>query len=58
MGNALALMVESYKKLDEPELAEQSKAMLAANYPNHSYLQDGELELKQDILSWSDIWPF
>lgn len=58
VGNALALMVESYQKLDEPELAEQSKAMLATNFPSHSYLQNGELELKQDLLSWSDIWPF
>lgn len=58
VANALALMVESYTKLDEPELAEQSKAMLAANYPNHRYLEEGELDLKSDVLTWSDIWPF
>jgi len=56
--NALALMVESYIKLDESELAEQSKTMLAVNYPDHSYLQDGELDLKTDVLKWRDIWPF
>jgi outer membrane protein assembly factor BamD len=58
VGNALALMVESYNLLDEPELADESKAMLAANYPNHSYLQSGELELKHDMLKWRDLWPF
>jgi outer membrane protein assembly factor BamD len=56
--NALALMVESYLKLEESDLAEQSKQMLAANYPNHSYLQDGEIDLKTDVLKWRDIWPF
>ncbi len=58
VANALALMVESYKKLDENELAEQSQAMLSTNYPNHSYLSDGKLDLDTDVLKWSDIWPF
>lgn len=58
VGNALALMVESYKKMDEGELADQSYAMLTANFPNHSYLQDGELDLATDVLKWSDLWPF
>lgn len=58
VGNALALMIESYKKLDESELAEQSKQMLAANYPSHSYLQDGAIDLSTDVLTWRDIWPF
>lgn len=56
--NALALMVESYKTLDEAELAQQSKDMLAANYPNHTYLTEGKLDLETDVLKWSDIWPF
>ncbi len=56
--DALALMVESYKKLDEVELATQSKEMLTANFPNHSYLNDGELDLSTDVLKWEDIWPF
>ena len=56
--NALALMVESYIKMDEIALAEQSRTMLVANYPNHSYLQDGELDLKTDVLKWRDLWPF
>ncbi len=58
VGNALALMAESYEKLDEPELAEQSKQMLAANYPNHIYLLEGKLDLDTDVLKWKDLWPF
>ncbi|MEZ5470580.1 MAG: outer membrane protein assembly factor BamD [Marinicella sp.] len=58
VGNALALMSESYKKMEEPELAEQSKQMLAANYPNHRYLTEGKLDLKTDVLKWKDLWPF
>lgn len=58
VANALALMVESYKKLEEPELAEKSKQMLAANYPNHDYLIDGEIDLDTDVLKWKDLWPF
>jgi outer membrane protein assembly factor BamD len=58
VGNALALMVESYTKLDEADLAAQSKEMLALNFPNHSYLADGKLDLSTDVLKWRDIWPF
>jgi len=58
VANALALMVESYKRLDEPELAEQSKDVLVANYPNHQYLSEGELDLKSPVLKWRDVWPF
>ncbi len=58
VANALALMVESYKKLDEIELANQSKAVLVNNYPDHSYLVDGKLDLSTDVLKWRDLWPF
>ena len=58
VGNALALMVESYQKLDEADLAANSREMLAANYPNHPYLTDGELDLETDVLKWRDLWPF
>jgi len=58
VANALALMVESYKKLQEEELAEQSKQMLVENFPNHSYLADGKLDLETDVLKWKDLWPF
>ncbi|MCX7552685.1 outer membrane protein assembly factor BamD [Marinicella sp. S1101] len=56
--HALALMVESYKKLNEDELAMQSEEMLAANFPNHNYLSEGKLDLSTDVLEWKDIWPF
>ncbi|WP_223787021.1 outer membrane protein assembly factor BamD [Marinicella meishanensis] len=58
VGNALALMVESYKKMDESELANQSYAMLSTNFPNHSYLQNGKIDLETDVLKWRDLWPF
>lgn len=56
--HALALMVEAYERLDEGELAQETKAQLAANFPNHDYLQTGEVSLKTDLLNWSDLWPF
>lgn len=55
---ALALMVESYEKMEESELATQSKQMLSANYPNHAYLESGEIDLSTDVLKWRDVWPF
>ncbi len=55
---ALALMTEAYYKLEEPELAEQSKAQLAANFPNEDYLTTGKMSLKTELLDWSDMWPF
>lgn len=57
-AHAMALMAEAYVKLEEPELAQQTKAQLAANFPNHEYLQTGELSLKTELLDWSDLWPF
>lgn len=56
--SALALMIESYKKLDENDLAAQSEEMLEKNFPNHSYLNDGEIDLETDVLVWKDLWPF
>lgn len=58
VSSALALMIESYKKLDENDLAAQSQEMLAKNFPNHRYLSDGEIDLDTDVLGWQDIWPF
>ena len=57
-ANALALMVESYNMMEEPELAEQSKAQLMTDFPNHGYLQTGELDLKTELFEWTDLWPF
>lgn len=58
VDDALALMVESYEKLEEPELAEQSRQQLAANFPDNDYLQSGKLSLDTPLLKWSDLWPF
>lgn len=57
-ADALALMVSAYEKIDEPELASESKSMLAANYPDHEYLSTGEVDTDTDVLKWRDIWPF
>lgn len=57
-ANALALMIESYTKMEEPELAEQAKTQLMADFPNHSYLQNGKLDLDTALFEWTDLWPF
>ena len=38
-GDALALMVQSYKHLDDTKLAEQTLAVLKLNYPDHPYFK-------------------
>ncbi|WP_154223949.1 outer membrane protein assembly factor BamD [Marinicella rhabdoformis] len=57
-ANALALMVESYTMMEEPELAEQAKTQLMTDFPSHTYLQNGELDLDTELFEWSDLWPF
>jgi len=39
-GDALAILIRSYIMLEQPDLAEQTKKVLALNYPNHPYLTD------------------
>lgn len=58
VDDALALMVESYEKLEESELAERSRQQLQANFPDNDYLQSGKLSLATPLLKWSDLWPF
>ena len=36
-GDALAVMVESYKKLGQDKLADDAERVLKLNYPNHAY---------------------
>ncbi len=36
-GDALAVMVESYKKLGQAKLADDAERVLKLNYPNHAY---------------------
>ncbi|TBR37033.1 MULTISPECIES: outer membrane protein assembly factor BamD [Dyella] len=39
-GDALAILTRSYIALDQPKLAEQTRQVLALNYPSHPYLTD------------------
>jgi outer membrane protein assembly factor BamD len=39
-GDALAILTRSYIALDQKQLAEQTRQVLALNYPNHPYLTD------------------
>ena len=39
-GDALAILTRSYLALEQPDLADQTKKVLALNYPNHPYLTD------------------
>jgi outer membrane protein assembly factor BamD len=39
-GDALAILARSYIALKHPELAAQTRQVLAANYPDHPYLTD------------------
>ncbi len=57
-ADALALMAAAYEKLDEPELAQETKTVLATNYPNHEYLSSGEVNTETEVLTWREIWPF
>ncbi len=39
-GDALAILTRNYLALDQKTLADQSRQVLALNYPNHPYLTD------------------
>ena len=39
-GDALAILTRSYIALDQKGLADQTRQVLAANYPDHPYLTD------------------
>lgn len=55
---ALAVMAESYKQLNQTKLADSSLKVLQENYPNHNYLQDGELDTSSKLFSFKDLWIF
>lgn len=42
VADGLAIMVEAYRRLSMDELADDSLAVLQANYPDHPSLEDGE----------------
>ncbi len=58
VADALAVMTTAYKELGEDELAKTSLLVLQENYPNHSYLQGEELDLKTNVFSLKDLWIF
>jgi len=58
VADALAVMATAYKALGEDELAQSSQLVLQENYPNHSYLQDQEIDLKTSVFSFKDLWIF
>ena len=41
-GDALAILTRSYIALDRTKLADQTRQVLALNYPNHPYLTDAK----------------
>ena len=41
-GDALAILTRSYLALGHKELADQTRQVLALNYPNHPYLTDAK----------------
>lgn len=55
---ALAIMAESYKQLNQSDLAASTIKVLETNFPNHSYLQDGEINTKTKLFSFKDLWVF
>jgi len=42
VADGLAIMVEGYELLGQPDLANKSLAVLKANFPNHKQLSDGQ----------------
>lgn len=54
--DALALMVQGYEALGEPELAADTKRILALNAPDHPLLTGVTEESKRSF--WSRLWPF
>lgn len=50
--DALALMVQSYEALGQPELADDTRRVLELNAPDHAMMQ----EPKRGF--WSRVWPF
>tara|TARA_R110001606_G_scaffold84694_3_gene192431 strand:+ start:1804 stop:2598 length:795 start_codon:yes stop_codon:yes gene_type:complete len=48
---SLAIMVKGYQRLDRPELAEKSRNVLAASWPDNDYLED---DGNVDLAWWPD----
>ena len=58
VADSIAVMAEAYKQLGRDELAKSSLLVLETNFPNHSYLQDQEINLNTQLISFKDLWIF
>ncbi len=58
VADSLAVMIESYTQLGQPDLASSSNLVLQANFPNHSYLSGEEIDLDTKLFSFKDLWIF
>lgn len=58
VADSLAVMAEAYKQLGQEQLADASLLVLAANYPDHGYLNGEEINLKTNVFSFKDMWIF
>lgn len=54
-GDALAIMAESYARLGEAQLAEDTRKVLRLNYPQHPYLSGG-WPARRSL--WKQLIPF
>lgn len=54
-GDALALMVESYRQLGQEKLATDARRVLELNHPDHAYLS-GDWPEKRSL--FKRMWPF
>ena len=54
-GDALALMVESYRQLGQDKLAQDARRVLELNHPDHAYLS-GDWPEKRSL--FKRMWPF
>ncbi len=55
-ADALAILTRSYLELDRKALADQTRQVLALNYPDHPYLTDPKWPHQQSI--WRRMIPF
>ena len=55
-GDALAILTRSYLALKQDKLAEQTRQVLALNYPNHPYLKDPKWP--HEVATWRRMVPF
>jgi len=53
LGDALEILTVSYTEMGLPELAEDTKKVLALNYPDHPFVTG---ETKKSFWGW--MWPF